>query len=403
MTGSIQLLVTEHPRRRALEDLLADRRPLLRDLPVVDERDGETLRPWPDTPPDLLVISAFGRTADAVAVVRAALMAEPDLSVLIADEPEAWPETLRLLPGVAVDDLQSRSVSRAVLARLLERRALLRAAAVRAAEAPDRLAAVALQSEVPAARETALLMRRLVERKAHVVLAGEPGTLRQRILREVAREAGLGPFGAVAASVPGTVSDDGAALLVDDIDGLSPLRQGEVLRLARQGRRVLATASLEFQQRIQDGSFRSDLYYALGGQPVTCVALRERRADLPALVGATGTGLADEHVLQVLAGYAWPGNLRELELVLEHARLIADGEPVGVGHLVLPEEFVRSMLADAFVLRIPQTGVSLDEVERELLRQTLAATDRNVTEAARRLAVGREKLRYRMKRLGLGR
>lgn len=399
----VLIVADDHPRRRQLEDLLADRPTVVRALPDGNARE---VWPWDGVVPDLVVIAPWGqetsagdggepapaarrRTEVAVDLVRSALALDGDASVLVFDEPEAWPETLRLMPGVIVTSALQRARVRADRDRLLERRALLRAATLRQSAPDDRLAAAALRSEHGEARETALLLERLEDRGSHVVLAGEPGTLRSRILRHV---------------TAGSVEDGARTLFVDDIDRLSPLEQGDVLDEIQRGRRVLATATHGIKARLADGLFRRDVYYALGGQPVSTVPLAERRADLPHLVEACARDAsAWSELLEPLAGYGWPGNLRELELVVEHAELLAGGDPLGVEHVVLPEEFVQQMLDDAFVVHIPRSGVPLDEVEREVLKQTLAATESNVTEAARRLAVGREKLRYRMKRLGLGR
>ncbi len=403
-TAVVLIIAKDHPRRRQLEDLLADRPTVVRALP---EPEVSEVWPWDGVLPDLVVVAPWGesaasdttagetnpaarrRTEAAVNLVRAAMTLDGDASVLVFDEPEAWPETLRLMPGVIVSSSLQRARVRADRDRLLERRALLRAATLRQSAPEDALAAAALRSEHGEAREMALLLGRLEDRGAHIVLAGARGTLRSRILRHV---------------TDGSVEDGARTLFVDDIDVLSPLDQGAVLEQVHDGRRVVATATAHLKGRLADGLFRRDVYYALGGQPVTTVPLAERRNDLDHLVEAcVSDASAWREVVEHLRNYPWPGNLRELELVTEHAELLAGGGPIGVEHIVLPEEFVRSMLEDAFVVHIPRSGVPLDEVEREVLKQTLAATESNVTEAARRLAVGREKLRYRMRRLGLGR
>jgi len=132
------------------------------------------------------------------------------------------------------------------------------------------------------------------------------------------------------------------------------------------------------------------------------VSLKDRLEDIPTLLEACVVAWGDDRVLDALREYDWPGNLRELELVSEHAALLAKHEPIRLHHLVLPGPAVEDMLSKTFMLRVPPEGVAFDRVEEELLRQTLEATRSNVAEAARRLNVGREKLRYRLRRLGLG-
>jgi DNA-binding NtrC family response regulator len=385
MSPRTLLLCAEDGRRRQLEDLLADSRAVVRGLPR-----GAPDVPWTGPAPDLLVIGAFGRTADAVEVVRVGLAAEPALSVLVVDESANWPEALLDLPGVAVVTLAARGGFAAARARLLERRALLREVASRREEPRDRLAAEALLGELPAVRELRLMLERLSDRQAVVVLAGETGTLRRRLLRHVLR-------------TQGDLGVDSETVLVEDVDALSPVQQGSVLRLLQQGRRVVATATPRFAESVREGRFRSDLYYRLGGRPVTTVPLRERLEDLPRLARACGLVAATPEALSLLAAYDWPGNLRELELAVEHAQMLANGAPVDSRHVVLPELATHRLPSGSFVLRIPQDGVSLEAVEREAIRQTLEATDRNVAETARRLALQRGKLRYRLRRYGLGR
>jgi DNA-binding NtrC family response regulator len=290
---------------------------------------------------------------------------------------------------VAVVALEARGGFSAARTRLIERRLLLREAGTRRAEPADRLAAEALEGDLPAVRQMRLLLARAEDRTAPIVVAGEAGTLRRRILRHVLRtQADLGV--------------DGEVLLVEDIDLLPIEKQGSVLRFLQQGRRVVATATPEFRTRHRDGRFREDLYYRLGGHPVDTVPLRERRGDIERLGRACGLAVDSESARALLAAYDWPGNLRELELVCEHATLLARDGAVDERHVALPELAGARLPSGRFVLRIPESGVSLADVEKEAIRQALAATDSNIAEAARRLSVERGKLRYRLRKFGLG-
>ncbi len=388
MSVRILLVSASDPRRRMLEDLLADQRTIVRPLEKLLAGAAADV-PWTGPSPDLLVVGAFGRTADAAELVQVALSAEPNLSVLVVDEAGNWPEVLLGRPGVAVVSLAARGGFLAARDRLLERRALLREVSARREEPRDRLAAEALAGDLPAVRELRLMLERVTDRETSLVLAGVPGTLRRRLLRHVLR----------------TQSDLGAdsdTVLVEDIDLLSPIQQGSVLRFCQQGRRIVATATPRFHERFRDGSFRSDLYYRLGGPPVRTVPLRDRRGDIERLAHAAGLPAAAPDAIATLVAWDWPGNLRELELVAEHAAIAAQGGTVTARHVALPGP-ARPEPVGTLVLRIPSAGVPLADVERELIRQTLASTDSNITEAARRLAVERGKLRYRMRRYGLGR
>ncbi len=177
MVARILLVCADDPRRRQLEDLLADQRTTVRRLAAV----GTELAWGAATPPDLLVIGAFGRTAHAVEIVRNGLSAEPELSILVVDDAANWPEALLHLPGVAVVALEARGGLAAARERLLERRRLLREVGGRRTAPLDRLAAEALLGDLPAVRQMRLMLERFEEKPASLVLAGERGTLRTRI------------------------------------------------------------------------------------------------------------------------------------------------------------------------------------------------------------------------------
>ncbi|MHC4845724.1 MAG: AAA-type ATPase lid domain-containing protein [Planctomycetota bacterium] len=389
MSARILLVTADDPRRRMLEDLLADQRTVVRALPETKPGHGADV-PWAGPAPELLVIGAFGRTGDAAELARVTLAAEPDLSVLVVDDEQNWPEALLALPGLAVTGLQARGGFLAARDRLLERRRLLREVAERREEPKDRLAAAALEAEVPCVREMRLMLERVAEKDTSIVLSGELGTLRLRTLRHLLR-------------TQGDLGVDSDTVLVENIDMLSPVKQGSVLRLAQAGRRIVATATTGFLDRARDGSFRSDLYYRLGGQPVVAPPLRQRGVEeVLRLSELCGLRTESERARQLLGNYGWPGNLRELELTSEHALMLADGGPVDERHIPLPELAWQQLPSGSFVLRLPESGASLEAVEREAIRQTLEAADSNVAEAARRLAVDRGKLRYRLRRYGLG-
>ncbi len=381
MTARVLLLSSADPRCRSLERLLTDLRTVARAL------DGVESPPWNGPPPDLLVVGALGATEAGVGLVRSALSLEPLLSVLVMDDPARWPEALHHLPGVGVVAPDDRAGFTAERTRLLERRELLRQVDARRAEPHDRLAAAALDGDSPAVREMRLMLDRQRDGRGSIVVAGERGTLRTRILNHVVRDAGR----------------DDETLLVEQIDDLSPSRQGEVLRRLKNGHRLAATATGFFRERVRDGSFRRDLYYALGGVPVETVPLRERAEDIERLAAACGLDDVDDEVQAALRHHPWRGNLRQLEIVAEQALMLAGTRPVEMEHVLLPGPAAARIPPDRFFLQVPEQGVPLEQVEKEVIRQTLDHTGSNITEAARRLEIERGKLRYRLRRYGLGR
>ncbi len=105
---------------------------------------------------------------------------------------------------------------------------------------------------------------------------------------------------------------------------------------------------------------------------------------------------------RALLAHAWPGNVRELRNVMEHAALLSPGAEVGPGHLALSPLGGVAGPDPAGGFRLPEHGLDLEALERSLTEQALARTGWNVTAAARLLGLGRDALRYRVEKLGLG-
>jgi DNA-binding NtrC family response regulator len=165
---------------------------------------------------------------------------------------------------------------------------------------------------------------------------------------------------------------------------------------------------------MEAGEFRKDLYYRLKVFPLHLPPLRERAEDILPLamhflarfnceMRREILGM-DPDVQACLQSYPWPGNVRELRNVLERAMILATGDVLKVEHL--PVEICAAGLAlppappSAVTFALPQEGVRLEEVERDLVRQALEATEGNQVQAARLLGISRDALRNRMKKFG---
>jgi two-component system, NtrC family, response regulator AtoC len=176
--------------------------------------------------------------------------------------------------------------------------------------------------------------------------------------------------------------------------------------------RVIAASNRDLRQAVDGGAFRKDLYYRLQVVTITIPALRDRREDIPLL----GRHFLDyfsrefkkrlPHLTpeaeRLLVQYEWPGNVRELRNVIERAMILEDTGDLLPGHL--PPE-IGGLSASAALpppkFPLPETGVVLEEVEREFVHQALALTQGNQTRAARLLGLTRDELRYRVKKFGL--
>jgi DNA-binding NtrC family response regulator len=237
---------------------------------------------------------------------------------------------------------------------------------------------------------------------------------------------------------------DGGTLFLDELGELSERAQAKLLRVLQTGEfervgssisikvnvRLIAATNANLLQRVKEGSFRADLYYRLNVFPITIPPLRERLADIPGLIdkfinkynkkyGRSVTGVTDE-VMRRLNTYSWPGNIRELENILERGVILSENNsPLKANFLFIecePElndgvlglspqgglaERKDNALMEEFIKDIQSAGLSLDEVERGILEAALNARGGNVQGAARLLGISGPQCRYRLKKIGL--
>jgi DNA-binding NtrC family response regulator len=183
---------------------------------------------------------------------------------------------------------------------------------------------------------------------------------------------------------------------------------------------VVAATNRDLKAEVDAGRFREDLYYRLNVVSLRIPPLRERTDDLPLLVdhfltqlnrefGRSIRGVETEAMRQ-LAAYSWPGNVRELKNVLERIALL--GAPTHVRVEDLPPELTSparrpaaatpaAALPGAHPFHLPDTGIVLEEVERDFIVQALERTRGNQAAAARLLGLSRFRLRYRIEKFGL--
>ena len=176
-------------------------------------------------------------------------------------------------------------------------------------------------------------------------------------------------------------------------------------RVIRTQARVIAATHRNLEEEVKKGSFREDLYFRLNVFPIFVPSLAERMDDVPVMAEAFlkrfghGAGLA-EGVMSRLLEYSWPGNVRELENCLERAAIIAAGKPVEIGHL--PEHIRQKRVLDKpSAFRLPESGLSLDELEKSLVLQALEMTSGNKTKAAGLLGITRRALYSKMHTHGI--
>ncbi|MEA2263290.1 MAG: hypothetical protein QOJ51_6115 [Acidobacteriaceae bacterium] len=234
-----------------------------------------------------------------------------------------------------------------------------------------------------------------------------------------------GAFTGALSNKPGRIeAADGGTLFLDEVGELPLDAQVKLLRVLQEGElpkvgasspirvdiRVVAATHRNLSAMIEDGTFREDLYYRLAVVPLQIPALRERREDIPELIDALFRRAKDRHhlpnarlspgVLQRLMSYRWPGNVRQLENVLERLLVLSSSDLISEEDL--PEELQRaSTNSGSLWPELPEEGVSLEGIERELITRALERFRGNQTQAARYLDISRRTLIYRMEKHAL--
>jgi DNA-binding NtrC family response regulator len=185
--------------------------------------------------------------------------------------------------------------------------------------------------------------------------------------------------------------------------------------------RLISATNRDLTKAMKEGTFREDLYYRLKVVPLLLPPLRERREDIELLAkhflnqynkafSKDFNGFSGEAV-KVMYNYAWPGNVRELKNVIERAVLLFEGDLIEADHLSLGElvgpgrNRTLGEVENAIAGGIPDNGIDFDglicDIEGELITTALRQSDYNQSLAARLLGITRDKLRYKIKGLGL--
>ncbi len=424
-------LEREGPFDAVLTDLRMPERSGLDLLKIVREREPDAL---------VLVLTAFGDAAAAGEAIRAGaydFVSKPyDIGTL-----------------------------RETLARALGRRRLataskeLRGAGVRRTAAAQE--GSALVGHSPAIIEVMKTLARAAPTQATVLLLGETGTGKELVARTIhsyserngrrfvavncsALAEGLleselfghlrGAFTGAAGARPGLFREaDRGTLFLDEIGDISPALQARLLRALQEHEivpvgsetpvkvdvRIIAATHRDIGALVRAGKFREDLYYRLNVVTLQLPPLRDRKQDIPLLMDhflrelterhGRGPVAVDAEAQHRLLAYDWPGNIRELQNVLERALVLAEQDVIGPEHLPsevrpgggpadLPEptpDDVPTMSSSVNAL------LSLEEIERRHVLRVLEATGGSREEASRILGISRRTLTRMVQRWGL--
>jgi DNA-binding NtrC family response regulator len=294
------------------------------------------------------------------------------------------------------------------------------------------------------------IVRKVADTEASVLITGESGTGKELVARSIhaGSERRNGPFIAInCAAIPrdlleselfghvkgaftGAVKDktgrftlaDGGTLFLDEVGELPLELQPKLLRALQERTiepvggtkeqkldvRVVAATNLDIEQAITKGVFREDLYYRLAVIPIHLPPLRQRRDDIPLLLRhfcnkhSADKVTFDKQSLAAITGYGWPGNVRELENLVERLLIMRNTDTITSDDL--PDK-IRSNVSttgpaqdSGTVINLPDDGYSLEQLEREIVVQSLERNGWNQTAAARFLRIPRHTLIYRMEK-----
>lgn len=230
--------------------------------------------------------------------------------------------------------------------------------------------------------------------------------------------------GAYARSAGLFETADGGTIFLDEIGDMSILLQAKLLRVLQEKEirrvggservkvdvRIISATNKDLEAEIKKGRFREDLFYRLNVISFRLPALRDRRSDIPELVsffieksnaafGGSVKGITEEAMNMVMK-YSWPGNVRQLESIIERAVLLNEGEVIGVESL--PMELMASPATlGNFDFELPEEGISFEAFEKELLIKAMARANGVIGKAAQLLGMSYRTLQYRLSKFGI--
>jgi len=339
-----------------------------------------------------------------------------------------------------------------VIKKALETRELRREVAQLRAVQPKRFSIDSIIGESDDLKHVLGMVRKIALSDAGTVLIqGESGTGKELIAKAIHYEGARAdkPFMAInCAAVPETLLESelmghekgaftdakqqkkglfemahGGTVFLDEIGDMPMAIQAKLLRVLedrtfrrvggvkdiRVDIRIVSATNCDLLEAIEQKVFRSDLYYRLQVIPIFLPPLRERRNDILILARHFIENFNREfgkdvrrisaQAENVLVEYDWPGNIRELRNVIERAVILENDETMELDHL--PRELVSRTTptgGSPLIFTLPPEGIDIEDVERELIRQSLDTSEGNQSKAAKKLNLGIDAFRYRMKK-----
>jgi len=338
------------------------------------------------------------------------------------------------------------------LQRACEHVALLRENTVLHKKLEEKATIQGIIGEHPKIREVFRVVSKIAPTSSTVLVYGESGTGKELVARAIHEQSPRRekPFFAInCAAIPDALIESelfghekgsftgassreiglfeaatGGTVFLDEIGEMNVSLQAKLLRAIQEKEirrvggkvnipvdvRIIAATNKDLEQEIKRGQFREDLFYRLNVIRITLPPLRERGSDIVALVDffinkySVATGMPVHSIakpaLKLLLNYSWPGNVRQLESVIERGVLMAEGDSI------MPEDLpaeVHELVSGSGTLpfEFPADGISFEDLEKDLIIKAMERADWTISKAAPLLKMSYKTLQYRLEKFGI--
>ncbi len=425
---------------------------------------------------DLVITDLKMPHVDGMELLRNALRDDPNRPVIMLTAYATIENAVEALKTGAFDFITKpfdQNEVRQIVKKALRTRDLANADATRdttGAPAKDSKTRYGIIGESPAILDVFTHIERVADKPSTVLITGESGTGKELVARALHENSSRrdrpfikvncaaipkdlmeselfghekGAFTSAVSSKPGRFElASGGTLFLDEIGEIPNEMQVKLLRVLQESEfervggiktiqvdvRLIAATNRDLKREIAANAFREDLFYRLNVVPIVLPALRERRTDIPPLVHyfiqkfnarlTKNVEGATPEAMERLTQYGWPGNIRELENVIERAVLFADGNRIRLEDLAVelrdgpasvdagrgtptPPAVTEGGAASPSDGLKEQVKAAMSRLERDLILRALLQTQHNVTHAARLLKISRKGLQLKMKELNL--
>jgi nitrogen regulation protein NR(I) len=417
---------------------------------------------------DLVITDLRMPKLDGMELLRRVVAMDDELPVVMLTAHGTVDNAVEALKTGAFDYITKpfdQAEVRTIVRKALKTRDLSSVEASRTAHAEDGGARYGIIGQSAGILELYAVLDRVADTPTTVLITGESGTGKELVARALHENSSRkdkpfikvncaaipkdlmeselfgyerGAFTGAVGSKPGRFElASGGTLFLDEIGSIPVEMQVKLLRALQESEfervggiktirvdvRLVAATNSDLKKEIALGTFREDLYYRLNVVPIRLPALRERAQDISLLtrhfiekfnarLKKSVTGI-DPSALSLLSAYPWPGNIRELENVIERAVLFCDKNEIGISDI--PNEIRGAEASGANTPAPPsaapalsaadglkeQVKAAMSRLERELIVRALEQTNGNVTHAARLLKISRKGLQLKMKELNL--